>query len=269
MTTVTEKRERNNKGIAFIITLVVHAAVLLFLFFYIIITPLPPYKEIPPPELQVQLEADFGNNVNGSGHVEQNNVGENDNPEKSNKATASKPAVAPSSQVVTNDAEEPSSIKSAKKPIKTDKVDTTTAPPQPQVSVQLAGVLNKFSHSKGGTPGGDGTTNNPGNAGVPDGKTPGESMGTAPFGYKLTGRSLLRRPSINADCHEEGTVVLRIIVDQNGNVVSATPGERGSNTTNACLYAKAKDAAKSTKFSASPDGTPEQQGTMTVIFTVH
>ncbi len=267
MTTITEKRERNNKGIAFIITVIVHAAVLLFLFFYIIITPLPPYKEIPPPELQV--EADFGNSINGSGHVEQSNVGENDNPEKSNKVTASKPAVAPSSQVVTNDAEEPSSIKSAKKPTKTDKVDTSTAPPQPQVSVQLAGVLNKFSHSKGGTPGGDGTSGNPGNAGVPDGKTPGESMGNSPFGYKLTGRSLLRRPSINADCHEEGTVVLRIIVDQNGNVVSATPGEKGSNTTNACLYGKATDAAKSTKFSTSPDGTPEQQGTMTVIFTVH
>lgn len=267
MTTIAEKRERNNKGIAFIITLVIHAALLLFLFYYIIVTPLPPYKEIPPPELQV--EADFGNGVNGSGHVEQSNMGNNDNPERSNKATeAPKEVKQQSSQVVTNDAEEPSSIKSAKKPTKVDRVDTTSAA-EPQVSVQLAGVLNKFSHAKGGATGGDGNSNQAGNAGVPDGKNPGESMGNSPFGYKLTGRSLVRRPSINADCHEEGTVVLRIIVDQNGNVVTATPGERGSNTTNACLYGKAVDAAKSTKFSASPDGTPEQQGTMTVIFTIH
>src|ERR1700722_18070528 len=175
MTTITAKQERNNKGIAFFITLIVHAAILLFLFYYVIVTPIPPYPVIPTPA--VEVEADFGNNVNGSGHVEQSNIGENDNPEKSNKATASKPEVAPSSQVVTNDAEAPTNIKSPKKPTKTDKVDTSSAPPQPQVSVQLAGVLNKFSHSKGGTPGGDGTSNTPGNAGVPDGKNPGESMG--------------------------------------------------------------------------------------------
>jgi protein TonB len=260
------KQEMYNRSGAFVGTVIFHVLILLIAFLWYIRTPLPPYKNIPPPELEV--EADFGNNINGSGHVEQSNMGENDNPEKSNKATASKPEVIPSSQVVTNDAEAPTNIKSPKKPVKTDKVDTSSAPPQPQVSVQLAGVLNKFSHSKGGTPGGDGNANQPGNAGVPDGTNPGESMGSEKFGYKLTGRKLLKRPNVNADCHEEGKVVLRIIVDQSGNVVSATPGEKGSNTTSACLYDKAKDAAKSTKFSSSPDGTPEQQGTMTVIFTV-
>jgi len=34
------------------------------------------------------------------------------------------------------------------------------------------------------------------------------------------------------------------------------------------LYEKAKEAALSTKFSPSPDGTPEQQGKMTIIFSV-
>ncbi len=262
MSTVTVKQERNNKGIALIITIIVHAAILLFLFYYVIVTPLPPYKEIPPPEIVV--EADFGNNVNGTGHVEQDKMGDNNNPEKST-STPTKATSHNNAKVLTNDADEPSNLKSAKIDNKNAKIDTTT--PQQQVNPELAGVFNKFKHSKG-TTGGDGNSGNPGNAGTPDGTNPGESMGTGPIGYKLAGRKLLKRPNINADCHEEGTVVLKIIVDQSGSVISATPGEQGSNTTSTCLYGKAKEAAMTTKFSTSPDGTPEQQGKMTVKFTV-
>ncbi|MGP8216133.1 MAG: energy transducer TonB [Bacteroidia bacterium] len=266
MSPVTVKQERNNKGIAFVITVLVHLALLLFLFYYVIITPLPPYKLIPVPEIEV--EADFGNGVNGTGHVEQSNMGENPNPEKIEKTSSKVSASKQSAQILTNEAEEPSNIKSAKNPTNSTRIDTSSAPQQQQVTPELASVFNKFRHSKGGTPGGDGNSGQAGNAGVPDGTNPGESMGDSQFGYKLNGRRLLKRPNVNADCHEEGTVVLKIVVDQGGNVISATPGEQGSNTTSPCLYEKATEAAKSTKFSPSPDGTPEQQGKMTVKFTV-
>jgi outer membrane biosynthesis protein TonB len=63
-------------------------------------------------------------------------------------------------------------------------------------------------------------------------------------------------------------VVVEIIVDEKGNVIKATPGQRGSTTQSSKLYAKARGAAKEVKFSPSPDGTKEQRGTYTFVFTL-
>lgn len=256
--------DKKNRATALIATIAVHAALLLFFFWYVIITPLPPYKIIPAPQLEV--EADFGNNIEGTGHVERENKGENLSDNKTNnvKQAASKQSASP---VLSNDAEE-ASIKTPKNTTKTNKVDTATAV-KPQVSIALASALNKFRHSKGQAPGGDGNSGNAGNAGTPNGTKPGEGNGTGKgFNFFLRGRKLVLPPHINDNSQDEGRVVVRILVDQSGKVIKAVPGEKGSNTTSAVLYAKAKEAALSTKFNVSPDGTPEQQGTMTFIFVV-
>ncbi|HTA82616.1 MAG TPA: hypothetical protein VK783_06780 [Bacteroidia bacterium] len=265
MATAEVKEDRKNKSIALIVTLLVHALLLLFLIMYIIITPLPPYKLIPTPEVVV-FENDFGNGTEGTGHVENDKMGENLNADKV-KATTSPAAVKQSAPVITNDAED-ANIKTPKNTSKTAvKIDTASAD-KPQVSVPLASALNKFRHAKGQSAGGDGSSGTNGNAGNPDGTLPGESMGNGPIGYFLKGRKIVTRPNIKSNTQDEGQVVVMIIVDQNGNVIKATPGAQGSNTTSPVLYEKAKEAALSTKFSASPDGTPEQQGKMTIIFSV-
>jgi protein TonB len=257
------REEKNNKTVAVIGTIVVHTLILLFLLVYYIITPLPPYKLIPAPE--VEVEADFGNNINGTGNVEQDKMGTNPNPSDNSKAQST-PLTHQSAAPLSNDAEDPS-IKVPHKSSKTARVDTMESP-QPKVSVELANAMNKFSHSKG-NPGGDGNSGQQGNAGNPNGTTPGESNGDGGnFKFFLKGRNLVSRPSITANTQDEGKVVVKILVDQNGVVIKATPGEKGSTTTSPVLYAKAKDAAMATKFNSSPDGTPEQQGTMTFIFVI-
>lgn len=86
--------------------------------------------------------------------------------------------------------------------------------------------------------------------------------------FILTNRSLVIKPEPILNDAEEGIVVVEIVVDENGRVVKATPGARGSTTTSSKLYAKARGAAKEAKFSPSPDGIKEQRGTYTFVFTL-
>ncbi len=84
--------------------------------------------------------------------------------------------------------------------------------------------------------------------------------------YSLTGRdaNLLPRPEYTTLA--EGRVVVRIVVDREGNVIRASAGARGTNTTNATLHRLAEDAAKRARFNRSPSAPEEQIGTITYIF---
>jgi len=263
-TLVADKKERENKGAAYIGTVIFHALILLFLILYKIITPIPPYPPSVPPEVQVAL--DLGNGVNGNGNVEANNMG--NNPQHDNSANQSTTNNAhESSSTITNDAETNPSMTSVKKPSKTDKIDTVTKPEQ-HVSTELASVENKFKHSKG-QPGGNGTSDHTGNAGDPNGKTPGMSSGSGGMNFSLSGRSLLSHPEPVNVSQDVGTVVVEITVDPNGNVIKAVPGAKGSTTSSAYLYSKAKETALATKFTRSADvNTPEQEGTMSIKFEI-
>lgn len=84
----------------------------------------------------------------------------------------------------------------------------------------------------------------------------------------LSGRKAIKIPEAIKDFKEEGKVVVEIIVDEMGNVISATPGQRGSTTTSALLYEKAKAVVLQAKFSPSRDGTKEQRGTYTLVFAL-
>ena len=63
-------------------------------------------------------------------------------------------------------------------------------------------------------------------------------------------------------------MVVDITVDKDGNVVSATPGGRGSTTTSAYLFRLAKESALKAKFDENPDAADIQRGTITYIFVV-
>ena len=67
---------------------------------------------------------------------------------------------------------------------------------------------------------------------------------------------------------ETGKVVVAIIVDKQGKVISAIPGDVGSTTNSAYLYKLAKEAALSTPFNASPDGKETQKGTISFNFVL-
>jgi len=106
---------------------------------------------------------------------------------------------------------------------------------------------------------------------------PGEGTGTGPgkgpgsgggISFDLANRTLIRKPSIDDKSQETGRVVVSITVDKDGNVTEARPGARGSTTTSAYLFGKAKEAAMKAKFSPNPDGADIQKGTMTFVFLV-
>ncbi|MGZ4033511.1 MAG: hypothetical protein ACXVPU_01290 [Bacteroidia bacterium] len=84
----------------------------------------------------------------------------------------------------------------------------------------------------------------------------------------LNGRRLIKKPEAITDSKEEGIVAVEIIVDENGNVIRAIPGQRGSTITDATLFEKAKQKALEAKFDKSAGGIKEQRGTYTFVFTL-
>ncbi|WP_207759840.1 energy transducer TonB family protein [Flavobacterium cyanobacteriorum] len=104
-----------------------------------------------------------------------------------------------------------------------------------------------------GDPNGDRDANGDGKGG---GK--GNGSGTGVGNYQLAGRKVIAKPQPRYTCNEQGTVVVEISVDQNGRVISATPGVRGTTNSAKCLLDQAKQAALNTKFDSS-DAAPEKQ----------
>lgn len=114
---------------------------------------------------------------------------------------------------------------------------------------------------------GSGSTNTEGSGSAasknPVGAGSGKSNGAS---WSLAGRGLsgsLSKPAYGSNA--EGTVVVAIRVDQNGNVVSATKGA-GTNTSDQALIQAAIDAAKKAKFTTG-DGVAV--GTITYVFKLN
>jgi len=84
---------------------------------------------------------------------------------------------------------------------------------------------------------------------------------------RLQGRSVMGSlPLPEYSVQASGRVVVRIMVDKNGNVTSAQPGVAGTTVTNRTLWEAAKEAALKAKFNTS--STISQEGTITYIFTL-
>ncbi len=66
--------------------------------------------------------------------------------------------------------------------------------------------------------------------------------------------------------NKSGRVIVRISVDQYGNVVSATPGVTGTTVQDRTLWEAARKAAMKAKFNLSSSAPPVQEGTITYIF---
>ena len=62
---------------------------------------------------------------------------------------------------------------------------------------------------------------------------------------------------------------MTIRVDRNGKVISASPGAKGSTTTNSYLYSKAKEAALKTTFEANTTAPEIQVGTIIYNFKLN
>jgi outer membrane biosynthesis protein TonB len=134
---------------------------------------------------------------------------------------------------------------------------------------ELMGGLNK---SDGTATGSEGDDNKAGDKGRPDGDpyatsyygSPGTGSGTG--GYGLNGRSLVNKGKVQQECNESGVVVVRIVVDRNGKVISAEPGVRGTTNNSTCLLEPAKKTAFMHKWNLDSKAPSQQVGFVVVNF---
>lgn len=134
---------------------------------------------------------------------------------------------------------------------------------------ELMGGLNK---SDGTASGSEGDDNKAGDKGQPDGDpyatsyygSPGSGSGTG--GYGLNGRSLVNKGKVPQECNEEGRVVVKIVVDRNGKVISATPGVKGTTNNNPCLLEPARKTAFMHSWNLDSNAPSQQVGFVVVNF---
>jgi len=118
---------------------------------------------------------------------------------------------------------------------------------------------------------GKGKTDKPGNQGDPNGdpdakKLEGISTGSGMVGGGLGDRGVTYEPKIKDSSQKTGTVVVRVCVNRNGEVVSADYTQKGSTTTDSELRKIAIESANKFKFSKS--SVDKQCGTITIDFKV-
>lgn len=134
---------------------------------------------------------------------------------------------------------------------------------------ELIGGINK---SEGTASGGEGDDNRAGDKGRPAGDpyatsyygSPGSGSGTG--GYGLNGRSLVDKGKVQQECNQEGRVVVKIIVDRSGKVVSATPGVQGTTNNDPCLLEPAKATALLHRWNVDSEAPSQQVGFVVVNF---
>lgn len=118
---------------------------------------------------------------------------------------------------------------------------------------------------------GKGNTGKPGNQGDPNGDPNGKALegistGTGSVGGGLGDRGVASAPKIEDNSQQEGTVVVRVCVGKDGNVVEAEFTQRGSSISDARLKNIAVNNAKRWKFSKGE--VDKQCGTITYRFKV-
>ncbi len=137
---------------------------------------------------------------------------------------------------------------------------------------KLDALMGGINNADGTAQGNEGDDAMPGDKGQADGDpyatsyygSPGSGSGTG--GYGLNGRSLASRGKEQQNCNEEGRVVVRIVVNRNGEVIDATPGVKGTTNNNPCLLEPARKTAFMHRWNPDPKAPSQQIGFVVVNF---
>ena len=198
----------------------------------------PPDPPIPEEGVEVNLgDSDFG-------------LGDSPNP--ATEATTPIPA-SPKPGNVTNPAAEA-------KPQPENK--------EPEINKNALFPGKRNQNSGGGS---QGTTQGSGNQGKADG-TPNNNnyggRGGNGGNYSLAGRTAVSLPKPEYNSNQQGKIVVRIWVDQQGRVTRVEAPYKESTITTGTLVEQAKAAARRARFNASTNAPEEQIGTITYIFKI-
>ena len=149
------------------------------------------------------------------------------------------------------------------------------AQPKPKVSNSTKSILSNVLNAKkveGEQERGEGADNSPGDKGKEEGNPYASSyynragLGGNGKGYGLNGRNLQSNGAVTQECNEEGTVVVRISVNQQGQVIAAEPGVKGSTNVHPCLLEPAKKTAFLHKWFPDTNAPTTQIGFVVINF---
>jgi len=139
---------------------------------------------------------------------------------------------------------------------------------------QLDALIGGVKNADGDTDGGEGPDDKGGNKGQLDGDPyatsyfGGAGPGKGGVGYGLGGRGRPSKQIYKQECNEYGLVVVRIEVNQQGKVIKAEPGIKGTTNKHPCLLEPAKKIAMSHKWPADSDAPERQVGFVRLNFDV-
>lgn len=210
------------------------------------------YSYPPPPEIGVEMSQENLTDIETAGYEGMQGGGENN----------TDPTTAPNNDddySITQNSE-PSNLTA--KPKKTNPKKNKKEEP-----IVDDNALFKKGKVKTGGSGSSSSTGDGGKVGSGSGSgIVGQGASSSGTSFSLNGRGAksLSKPKTNKD--ETGKVVVKITVDQQGNVVKAVAGEKGTTLMNTNLWRLCEQAAKRSKFSEKADAPELQQGTITYKF---
>ncbi|MDD7888222.1 energy transducer TonB [Flavivirga sp. 57AJ16] len=143
---------------------------------------------------------------------------------------------------------------------------------QEEKKKKLDALIGGVSKSEGSETGSEGNDNKAGDKGQLDGNPyapsyfGGRGTGSGGVGYGLNGRGTATYKKLKQDCNESGLVIVKIIVNNSGNVIEAVPGVKGTTNTAPCLLEPAKKIALSHKWRADSKAPAKQIGFVKVNF---
>ena len=225
----------------------------------------------PPPENGIAVN--FGTSDVGSGDIQPTET----TPEVKDEVVTQDTETAP---VIEKKEKKKVEKEQPKEQPKEKPVETTETPkeiketkevkkPDPKPDKNTSDALNSLINGPkkdGKANGGEGNDNQPGDKGDPNGDPNassyyGQGKGLDGDGnYRLGGRKALNKEKFVQDCNESGIVVVKIEVNQRGQVINAVPGAKGTTNNASCLMEPARRAALATKFNSDADAPVKQTG---------
>ena len=245
----------------------------------------PPYMD---PPIEYGVAVNFGNSDFGKGNIQPKKPvkSEPKKIEEQPKIEESQPEVAKprevKEEVLTQDTEEAIAIKKQKvaeaKAIAEAEAEAERIAEEKRIKDEkkkkLDALIGGVSKSDGSTSGSEGNDNQVGDKGQLDGNPYAPSYfgepgtGSGGVGYGLNGRGKATYKTLKQDCNESGLVIVKIVVNQNGNVVEATPGVKGTTNTAQCLLEPARKIALSHKWRPDAKAPTKQIGFVKVNFNL-
>lgn len=251
--------DNRKKGI--IATIVFHLALLIIFLFTGLTMPNP-----LPDEEGLPIELDLGNTDFGSGDEQPQSTEPHEITEPVSEPVEATPVEAVE-KVTTQNTE---SAIAAPKEVEQEKV----VEKKPELDKRLKeAISDPFATNENNDSKGQGSSNEAGDHGKPDGSPTGNSLsGTAAGGgASLTGfggRGFRNKPRVQGNWQESGVIVVEVIFDRYGKYVRATSGVRGTTINNAAMIKAVEEAVRSATIDPDPDGPAEKKGEIKFVFTL-